>query len=72
MTRFTLPQRLPAAPPTLMLEGSDTARHLLDASAAVRALLPRVETSVLAGQQHLAMVFAPDLFADTVNGFLAR
>ena len=43
------------------------AHHAADA---VRKALPDLTYTELAGQQHIAMDTASDLFADTVKGFL--
>jgi pimeloyl-ACP methyl ester carboxylesterase len=65
------PQRFMAMDtPTLLLVGEkSSARELVNARAIADAL-PRAEIATLAGQQHLAMYTAPDLFGSEVMRFL--
>jgi pimeloyl-ACP methyl ester carboxylesterase len=56
--------------PTLLLAGSASLEFLRASTDALAELLPDVEVAVLEGQGHTAMDTAPQLFADTVLGFL--
>lgn len=58
--------------PTLLIGGSESPAFLAASLAAVHAALPHSRTVVLPGQQHMAMVAAPDLFAHEVLQFLAE
>jgi pimeloyl-ACP methyl ester carboxylesterase len=57
--------------PTLMLLGSASPERMRDAARTIAARLPRAQLAELAGQQHVAMLLAPALFASAVNEFLA-
>jgi len=66
-----VPDRFAAMrPPTLLLMGSESPAFLTDATAAVHATLPDSRLGVMAGQQHIAMTAAPDLFLGTLLPFL--
>jgi len=56
--------------PTLLLMGSESPAFLADGTAAVHATLPDSRLGVMAGQQHIAMTGAPDLFLGTLLPFL--
>lgn len=56
--------------PTLLMVGSESPSLFHHAADAVRKALPDLAYTELAGQQHIAMDTASDLFADTVKGFL--
>jgi pimeloyl-ACP methyl ester carboxylesterase len=56
--------------PVLLLAGADTPDELRDDPETVAAALPHARIAVLEGQQHLADVLAPELFAERVLAFL--
>jgi pimeloyl-ACP methyl ester carboxylesterase len=56
--------------PVLVLTGSDTPEEMKDDPETVAAALPDARIAVLEGQEHLADVLAPELFAEHVLGFL--
>ncbi len=56
--------------PTLLLAGSDSPADLLRPIAALSAALPAARVVTMAGQGHVAMTTAPELFADAVLDFL--
>jgi pimeloyl-ACP methyl ester carboxylesterase len=56
--------------PSLLLLGSESPPFLKAATAVVHAALPTSRIAVLAGQQHIAMNTAPELFVDDVVRFL--
>jgi pimeloyl-ACP methyl ester carboxylesterase len=58
--------------PTLLLAGSDSPPDLAASTAALAAALPGARVATMAGQGHVAMTTAPDLFATEVLGFLRR
>lgn len=55
---------------TLMLLGAASPQRMRSAALTVAARLPNVTVTELAGQQHMAMLSAPALFASAVNDFL--
>ena len=56
--------------PTLLLAGGDSSEFLAAPTRALHAALPHSRIAVLAGQQHIAMYTAPELFAQAVLEFL--
>jgi len=56
--------------PTLMLLGSASPARMRHAAETIAARLPHASLTELAGQQHVAMLSAPALFASAVNEFL--
>ena len=56
--------------PVLVLTGADTPEEIKDDPDAVAAALPDARIVVIEGQQHLADVLAPEVFAGHVLGFL--
>lgn len=56
--------------PVLLLAGTDTPDELRDDPETVAAALPNARIAYLKGQQHIADVLAPELFADPVLEFL--
>jgi pimeloyl-ACP methyl ester carboxylesterase len=56
--------------PVLLLVGADTPDELRDDPETVAAALPDARIAALEGQQHLADVLAPELFAERVLAFL--
>ena len=56
--------------PTLLLAGGDTPPDLLTSTTVLAAALPGTRVITMAGQGHVAMLTAPDLFAAEVLGFL--
>ncbi len=56
--------------PTLLLVGGNSPDFLRRSTDAVAAALPHARVAVLAGQQHVAMDTAPELFAGEVVEFL--
>jgi len=56
---------------TLMLLGSASPERMRAAAETIAARLPNATLAELAGQQHVAMLTAPALFASAVNEFLA-
>lgn len=57
--------------PTLMLIGSESPPRMRHGAEAVAAMLPDARIDRLPGQQHVAMLSAPALFAEAVIRFLA-
>ena len=57
--------------PTLMLLGGASPTRMRSAAETVAARLPNVQTRELEGQEHMAMLSAPALFAAAVNEFLS-
>jgi len=55
---------------TLMLLGASSPERMRSAAETITGRLPNATMTELAGQQHVAMLSAPALFADTVNDFL--
>jgi len=72
VTRFRLRGPHPPLLPTLLLQGTRSDRMMTGAARALLAAMPAAEIAVeqLEGQGHLAMVFAPELFAGAVDRFL--
>jgi pimeloyl-ACP methyl ester carboxylesterase len=58
--------------PTLLLLGSDTAQHHVDATRFLIEHLPHTTLVELPGQEHFAQATAPTLVADAVRSFLRR
>lgn len=56
--------------PTLMLLGGASPERMLAGARTVLARLPHAQVSELAGQEHVAQLSAPALFAGAINGFL--
>lgn len=56
--------------PTLLLVGSESSPHLRAATAAVDDALPNSRIATLEGQDHNAMLTAPDRYVDAVRSFL--
>jgi len=56
---------------TLMLLGGASPPRMRSGTETIAARLPNASLKELAGQQHMAMLSAPALFADAVNEFLA-
>ncbi|MCH6170364.1 alpha/beta fold hydrolase [Pseudonocardia alaniniphila] len=56
--------------PTLLLLGSDTAQHHVDATRFLTERLPHATLVELPGQEHFAHATAPTLVADVVRSFL--
>lgn len=56
--------------PTLLLLGGESPAPLRDFTEALQATLPNSKIAILAGQGHIAMNTAPELFLSTVIGFL--
>jgi len=61
----------PIAVPTLCLVGSASSARMQGGARAVAAGVRNAELAELAGQEHMAQLTAPALFAATVNGFLS-
>jgi len=57
--------------PTLMLFGGASSERMRTAAETIARLLPNATLQELLGQQHVAMLSAPTLFANAVNDFLA-
>jgi pimeloyl-ACP methyl ester carboxylesterase len=57
---------------TLLLLGSDTAQHHVDATRFLTEHLPHTTLVELPGQEHFAQATAPTLVADAVRSFLRR
>ena len=57
---------------TLMLLGSASPPRMHSGAEAIAACLPNATVAELAGQQHVAMLTAPALFAAAVNDFLEK
>lgn len=57
--------------PTLMLLGGASPERMRGGAMTIAARLPHAELRELPGQQHMAMLQAPALFAEAVNAFLA-
>jgi pimeloyl-ACP methyl ester carboxylesterase len=67
------PQRFAAIRvPTLLLVGSESASEIVDESNRLAAAIPAARVGTLAGQTHVAMLSAPDLFTKEILAFLAR
>ena len=58
--------------PTLLLVGSDSPDHVKGSYQIVAEALPDARVAILEGQQHVAHLVAPDLFADEVIRFLRQ
>ena len=58
--------------PVLLLAGTDTPEELRDDPETVAAALPDARIVTLEGQQHIADVLAPELFAERVLEFLRQ
>jgi pimeloyl-ACP methyl ester carboxylesterase len=58
--------------PVLLLAGTDTPDELRDDPETVAAALPDARIALLEGQQHIADVLAPELFAERVLDFLRQ
>jgi pimeloyl-ACP methyl ester carboxylesterase len=58
--------------PVLLLAGTDTPDELRDDPETVAAALPDARIAYLEGQQHIADVLAPELFAERVLEFLRQ
>lgn len=58
--------------PVLLLVGTDTPDELRDDPETVAAALPNARIADLEGQQHIADVLAPELFAEPVLEFLRK
>jgi pimeloyl-ACP methyl ester carboxylesterase len=56
--------------PTLMLVGGASPERMRIGAETITARLPHAQLSELAGQQHMAMLQAPSLFAEAVSAFL--
>lgn len=56
--------------PTLFLVGSESPLFLRTATETIERALPNSQIASLAGQQHIAMYTAPDLFLQSVLNFL--
>jgi len=57
--------------PTLCLVGSASSARMQGGARTVAARLPNARLAELTGQEHMAQLTAPALFAATVNGFLS-
>jgi pimeloyl-ACP methyl ester carboxylesterase len=57
--------------PTLLLLGTETEPHHVEATEALHAALPNSEVALLTDQGHTALVAAPDQVCDAVLPFLA-
>jgi pimeloyl-ACP methyl ester carboxylesterase len=58
--------------PTLLLAGSDSPPELAESTAMLAAALPGARIVTMAGQGHVAMLTAPDVFVSEVLGFLRQ
>jgi pimeloyl-ACP methyl ester carboxylesterase len=68
-----VPQRFRhVATPTLLLGGGDSPPFLRSSVEAAGAALPRSRVVFMAGQEHMAIVTAPDVFAGEVLQFLTE
>jgi pimeloyl-ACP methyl ester carboxylesterase len=56
--------------PLLLLQGGDSPKFLVDATAAVHLAIPHSKLVVMPGQQHIAITTAPDMFGGLVLDFL--
>jgi pimeloyl-ACP methyl ester carboxylesterase len=56
--------------PTLLLLGGDSPPFLQQATATIAAALPNSRIAIMAGQQHIAMYAAPELFLQEILAFL--
>jgi pimeloyl-ACP methyl ester carboxylesterase len=66
------PQRFAAIRvPTLLLVGSESAPEIVEESRLLAAAIPAARIGTLAGQTHVAMLSAPDLFANEILAFLS-
>ena len=70
--RFTAEHFKQLGIPTLLLLGGDSPHFLKAATDTVHAALPHSRIVTMAGQQHIAMDTAPDLFVREVLAFLAE
>jgi pimeloyl-ACP methyl ester carboxylesterase len=68
--RFDPSRYTRVAVPTLLLVGGDSPPEVQRETEVLRAALPRVRVETLAGQGHVAMDTAPDLFVTAVLRFL--
>jgi pimeloyl-ACP methyl ester carboxylesterase len=68
--RFDPERAARIAVPVLLLAGTDTPDELRDDPETVAAALPDARIAYLEGQQHIADVLAPELFAERVLEFL--
>ncbi len=57
--------------PTLVLIGGGSPQRMRSGAETVASRMPRAQLRELAGQRHMAMLSAPELFASAVNAFLA-
>jgi pimeloyl-ACP methyl ester carboxylesterase len=58
--------------PTLMLIGGASPERMRTGAQTVAARLPQAQIAELPGQQHVAQISAPPLFAAALNGFLSQ
>jgi len=58
--------------PTLMLIGGSSTPRMQRGARTVAGGLPNAEIAEIAGQQHMAMLTAPHLFAAPIQHFLSR
>jgi pimeloyl-ACP methyl ester carboxylesterase len=65
-------ERVSAVRTRTLLMGSESPSWLQMGTKAVLAALPFAQLKVLAGQEHSAMVTAPEMFAQAVIGFVER
>jgi pimeloyl-ACP methyl ester carboxylesterase len=56
--------------PTLLLVGGDSPAFLVEPSVRLQRAIEGSELTTMAGQQHVAMTTAPEVFLDAVLGFL--
>ena len=70
--RFDPRRAARVAVPVLLLVGTDTPEELRDDPGTFAAALPDARIVPLKGQQHIADVLAPELFAEPVLDFLRR
>ncbi len=56
--------------PTLLLVGGDSPESLLGSTNALASVLVNCQVKVMPGQQHVAMLTAPEMFADLVAQFI--
>lgn len=68
--RFDAARFAALAVPTLLLLGSETTPDLAASTTLLAEHLPGARVVTMAGQGHVAMLTAPELFADEVLGFL--
>jgi pimeloyl-ACP methyl ester carboxylesterase len=67
---FDLEQAAKITVPVLVLTGADTPDEIKDDPEAVAAALPDARIVVLEGQQHIADVLVPEVFAEHILSFL--